>query len=112
MKRAQKEPSQWFCPSCVASAADREDYLRNEGQLKRQRPAQKKKKEAEQPKKKEGKHGPCPYCKDAKKKMEYGNYPMVMPIIPTCCATIPLPTLALKRCFNWVKRKLPELLLK
>ena len=43
-------------------------------QIKRQRPAQKKKKEAEQPKKKEGKHGPCPYCKGAKTKMHYGNY--------------------------------------
>ena len=75
MKRAQKEPSQWHCPSCMASAADRaEDYLRNEGQIKRQKPAQKKKKEAEQPKKKEGKHGPCPYCKGAKTKMHYGNY--------------------------------------
>ena len=58
----------------MASAADREDYLRNEGQIKRQKPAQKKKKEAEQPKKKEGKHGPCPYCKGAKTKMYYGNY--------------------------------------
>ena len=74
VKRAQKEPSQWHCPSCMASAADREDYLRNEGLVKRQKPAQKKKKEAEQPKKKEGKHGPCPYCKGAKTKMHYGNY--------------------------------------
>ena len=74
VKRAQKGPPQWFCPSCVASAADREDYLRNEGQLKRQRPAQKKKKGAEQPKKKGGKHGPCPYCKGATKNMGYGNY--------------------------------------
>ena len=59
---------------CLASAADREGYLRREGQIKRQRPAQKKKKEAEQTKKKEGKHGPCPYCKGATKKMDYGNY--------------------------------------
>ena len=44
MKRAQKEPSQWFCPSCLASAADREDFLSQEGQLKRKKPAQKKKK--------------------------------------------------------------------
>ena len=73
MKRAKKEPSQWFCPSCLASAADREDFLSQEGQLKRKKPAQKKK-EAEQPKKKEGKHGPCPYCKGATKKMDYGNY--------------------------------------
>ena len=73
VKRAKKEPSQWFCPSCLASAADREDFLSQEGQLKRKKPAQKKK-EAEQPKKKEGKHGPCPYCKGAKTKMEYGNY--------------------------------------
>ena len=75
MKRAKKEPSQWFCPSCLASAADREDFLSQEGQLKRKKPAQKKKKkEAEQPKKKEGKHGPCPCCKGAKTKMHHGNH--------------------------------------
>ena len=73
MKRAKKEPSQWFCPSCLASAADRGGFLSQGGQLKRKKPAQKKK-GAEQPKKKEGKHGPGPYCKGAKTKMHYGNY--------------------------------------